>query len=70
MSSTKGWCEGIVKQRLEFLTAARLGRGMDFPLGLERTVMREKMVVACSIFTVFAIQASFRAMMLLRRWNY
>lgn len=43
---------------------------MDSPLGFERAAMREKMVVACKIFTVPAIQVLFRAMMFLRRWNY
>jgi len=43
---------------------------MDFLLGFERVAMREKMVVACTLFNVLAIHVSFRAMMLLRRWNY
>ena len=43
---------------------------MDFPFCFESVAMPEWMVVACNIFTAFAIQVSFRALMLLRRWNY
>jgi hypothetical protein len=47
-----------------------LAAQMPFPVNCEEISMREKLTVARDTIIVFALQMVFRAMMLLRHWNY
>jgi hypothetical protein len=46
------------------------GAEMALSTGLEETFMREKMTAARDTLIVLGLQLVFRAVMLLRRWNY
>lgn len=46
------------------------GAEMALSIGFEETPMREKLVAARDTLIVLGLQIVFRAVMLLRRWNY